>query len=82
MVLKKKLAISDNGFIFDPTTGESYSMNHEAIEILTMLKEGKNDEEIKKRFLDEYDVDELTFERSYLAFIAMLRHYNLLENEE
>ena len=82
MILKKNLAISDSGFIFDPTTGESYSMNEEAIAILKMMKENKSNEEIKQHFLSEYEVDELTFERSFLDFISMLRYYNLIENEE
>jgi len=82
MKLKHKLAISENGFIFDPTTGESFSMNQEAITIINLLKEGKSETEIKELFLKEYDVDETTFDRSYLDFISMLRYYNLLEDEE
>ncbi len=27
MNVKKDIAISDSGFVFDPTTGESYSVN-------------------------------------------------------
>ncbi len=82
MKLKHKLAISDNGFIFDPTTGESFSMNNEAMTILNLLKEGKKENEIKEYFLNEYDVDETTFDRSYLDFISMLRYYNLIEEDE
>ncbi len=81
MKINKKLAISDSGFIFDPTEGESYSLNEEGLEIIRMLNQGKNQEEIKNHFLSNYDVDEATFDRSYLDFISMLRHYNLLEHE-
>ena len=82
MNLKKKIAVSETGFIFDPTTGDSFSLNPVAAEILTLLKDGKNEEEIKKYFLKEYDVDEPTFDRSYLDFIAMLRLYNMVEENE
>lgn len=82
MQLKQKLAVSDSGFIFDPTTGESFSMNEEAIIIFKLLKEGKSEEEIKTYFINEYDVDESTFDRSFLDFVSILRYYNLLENEE
>ncbi|MCX7862633.1 MAG: PqqD family protein [Bacteroidales bacterium] len=81
MKLKPKLAISDSGFIFDPSTGESYSLNEEGLIIVQFLKEGKNEEEIKEHFLNEYDIDETTFSRSYLDFISMLKHFNLIEHE-
>ncbi len=82
MKLKQKLAISDSGFIFDPTTGESFSINQEGLTILQLLKEGKTEEEIKKIFLNEYDVDETVLDRSILDFISMLKNYNLIENGE
>jgi hypothetical protein len=82
MKIKQKLAISDSGFIFDPTTGESFSINQEGLTILQLLKEGKSEEEIKTMFLNEYDVDETTLDRSLLDFISMLKNYNLIENGE
>ena len=82
MKLKKKIAVSETGFIFDPTTGDSFSLNPTATEILNLLKEGKNEKEIKKEITENYDVDETTFERSFLDFIAMLRLYNMIEEHE
>ncbi len=82
MRLKRKLAISENGFIFDPTTGESYSTNNEGIEIIQLLNQQKNDKEIKNYFLQNYDIDEASFERSYLDFVTMLRYFNLIEDDQ
>jgi PqqD family protein of HPr-rel-A system len=82
MKLKKKIAVSETGFIFDPTTGDSFSLNPSAAEILNLLKEGKNEKEIKKEIMASYDVDESTFERSFLDFMAMLRLYNMIEDHE
>lgn len=82
MRLKRKLAISENGFIFDPTTGESFSTNNEGIEIIQLLNQQKSDEEIKSYFIENYDVDMASFERSYLDFISMLRYFNLIEDEQ
>lgn len=82
MKLKKKIAVSETGFIFDPTSGDSFSLNPVAAEILTLMKEGKSEEEIKKHFINNYEVDEPTFERSYFDFIAMLRLYNMIEENE
>jgi PqqD family protein of HPr-rel-A system len=82
MKLKKKIAVSETGFIFDPTTGDSFSLNPSAAEILNLLKDGKNEKEIKKEIMAGYDVDESTFERSFLDFMAMLRLYNMIEENE
>lgn len=82
MRLKRKLAISDSGFIFDPTTGESFSTNVVGAEIIKMLNQNKDESEIKKYFLENYEVDEFTFERSYNDFVTMLRYFNLIENEQ
>ena len=46
MRLKKNIAISESGFVFDPDSGDSYSMNPIGLEILTMMKEGKEQGDI------------------------------------
>jgi hypothetical protein len=65
--------------VFDPNTGDSYSMNPIGIEILNMLKEGSGQEDIFKFVLGKYEVDQDTFEQNYFDFLGMLRQYNLLE---
>ena len=81
MVLKKKLAISESGFVFDPTTGESFSLNETGAEILNLMRDGKSDEEIKQYILKNYEVYEMTFSRSYLDFLGMLKLYNITEEK-
>ena len=39
MQLRKNIAISETGFVFNPTTGDSYSINEVGREILAYLKE-------------------------------------------
>ena len=80
MKLKKNIAISESGFVFDPTSGESFSLNPIAIEILNMLKEGKGQGDIFGFVLKIYDVDRDTFENNYFDFAGMLKQFNLLEN--
>ncbi len=75
---KKELAISETGFVFDPTTGDSYSMNAVGSVILTMLNEGKIKEEIEAEVTEKYDVDSATFENDYYDFIKMLSSFNLI----
>jgi type IV secretory pathway TraG/TraD family ATPase VirD4 len=79
MNIKKDIAISDSGFVFDPTTGESYSLNPLGVEILTLLKDGDDQKEITNFVLQKYEVDSDTFENNYYDFLNMLKQFNLTE---
>ena len=78
-LIKNKIAISESGFIFDPTSGDSYSLNPIAAEIANMIKEEVQEEEIKFKILEKYDVDEATYEKDFYDFKNMLLQYNLTD---
>jgi PqqD family protein of HPr-rel-A system len=80
MQIKKNIAISESGFVFDPGSGESYSLNQSGLEIISMIRQGKSMEEITGFFTSKYDVEASSFERYYYDFIATLKHNQLLEN--
>ncbi len=79
MKIKPSIAISENGFLFDPNSGESFTTNTMGREIVTMLKQHIPEEEIKATLLERYDVDEITLEKNMIDFIAMLHHFNLCD---
>lgn len=79
MIINKKIAISETGFIFNPTTGDSYSMNPIAMEILEMLKKDMKEEEIKNSLLEKYDVSKSVLQKSYDEFIDTLKKLNIIE---
>ena len=79
MRIKPSIAISENGFLFDPGSGESYTTNLVAKEIIFMLKQGIPAEEISVTLASRYEVDEITLEKNLIDFYAMLRHFNLCE---
>lgn len=79
MQLKKNIAISDTGFLFDPSTGDSFTLNPMGIEILGMIKEGKSQAEITSQITSMYDVVEGAFERYFYDFISMLKHHQIIE---
>lgn len=82
MKIKEKLSISDNGFVFDPMTGESYTLNPVGLELLQLLIEEQTKEEIKQFYLANYAVDEWGFEKAYLDFIALLEKNHLISHAE
>lgn len=79
MVVNKKIAISETGFIFNPTTGDSYSMNPIATEILEMLKENLAEDIIKNKLYEKYDVSKSVLNKSYDEFIDTLKKLNIIE---
>lgn len=82
MRIRNNIAISETGFIFDPGTGDSYTLNAVGMEIFGMLKSGRNQEEISQIITDRYDVEESAFERYFYDFVSMLKHYQILEDNE
>lgn len=82
MKIKRNIALSDSGFVFNPTTGDSFSTNPIGIEIIKLLKEGKSEEEVKKLLLKNYMTDEVTLEKDYYDFVNMLVKLQLAEGDE
>jgi hypothetical protein len=82
MKIKKNIALSDSGFIFNPSSGDSFSTNPIGVEILKLLKEGKSTEEISKSILNSYQVDETTIEKDLYDFFKMLEKYKLTDQDE
>ena len=80
MKIRKNIALSDTGFVFNPTSGESFNVNPLGVEIITLMKEDKDFLEIKKTVLGKYEIDDITFEKDYTDFMSLLSQYDLLEN--
>lgn len=81
MKLKKNIAISESGFVFDPNSGESYSLNPIGTEIIELLQNEKTYDEIKTLMLKKYDTDSASFERYFYDFISTLEQFGLVETD-
>ena len=79
-MIKKNIATNEFGFVFNPATGDSYSSNPIAADIINLMKEGLGLTEIKKQLLDKYEVDKLTLEKDMDEFMNLLKENNLLNN--
>ena len=82
MKIKKNIAVSETGFVFDPVTGDSFSLNDTGKEIFELLKSNKTPSEITKHITGGYNIDEPTFERYFYDFVEILKFYHLLEDVE
>jgi hypothetical protein len=79
MKLKKNIATSEAGFIFNPGTGDSFSVNNIGAEILAMFKENKSMKEIIENISLKYEVEKSQLEKDMDDFVSQLFSYNLLE---
>jgi hypothetical protein len=80
MRLRKNIATSQSGFIFNPSTGDSYSANPIAAEILLWLKEGMTAAAVKENLATKYDVGNAQIEKDWDDFTNQLKAANLLES--
>ncbi|MCK5824190.1 MAG: PqqD family protein [Ichthyobacteriaceae bacterium] len=80
MKLKRNIAISETGFVFDPNSGDSFTLNEIGREILELLQKQLSKSDVLVHVLNKYEIDEFTAERNYEDFLGMLKHHNLLEN--
>ncbi len=79
MKLKKNIALSETGFVFDPSTGNSFTVNPIGLEIISYLKEGKSPEEISHGITERYDTDGPGFEKDFADFVNMLQKLKLMD---
>jgi hypothetical protein len=82
MLIKGNIALSENGFVFNPSTGDSFTMNHTGREVLMLIKEGKTNDQIADLMIERYDVDRVILERYLEDFVNELDANNLLEEQE
>lgn len=78
MNISEEIKISDNGFVFNSRTGESFSLNPMGLEIIKLIAANNDFDDIRKSILKKYDVNELTFEKDFYDFYAMLKHHQLM----
>lgn len=79
-MIKKNIATNEFGFVFNPSTGDSYSSNPIAAEIIQKMKESISLEDIKSFLVSKYDVEKSIIEKDVDEFVTILKENNLLAN--
>jgi hypothetical protein len=80
--LISSLAVSESGFVFLPTTGETFTVNEVGRVVLSALQNGKAEDEIAALVAGEYQIDPASFRRDFQDFLMQLKQYQLLESGE
>lgn len=75
----QNLAMNDNGFIFDPNTGYSYTANETGIFILRKLASGLDKDAVRNALQELYEVSEDNFNSDFEHYMLMLESLDMIE---
>lgn len=74
----ERLEIHDEGFVFDPATGESFRLNATALEILKAWRAQQGDTEIAEAIGERYRLPARTAIRDLADFRGRARSFGLV----
>ena len=72
-----QLALSDEGFVFDPQTGDSFQVSTTGMVVMHSLKEGRSDEEIAQQLITHFEVSLEEARRDCTDFRGQLKNFGL-----
>lgn len=73
MKLITDLAISETGFVFDPSTGHTYRLNRIGTHIVKMLQSSGRIDTIAEKIAEKFDIDEEIALEDIKEFITLLK---------
>lgn len=77
----QNLAISDTGFVFDPTSGATFTLNASGLVILNALREGLSLDETIARVCERFEDVAGDTKDEVLDFVQRLRQHGLLPGD-
>jgi PqqD family protein of HPr-rel-A system len=78
----KDIAINATGFVFDPYSGGTFTLNSTGLAIVQSLRDGQSQTEIVARLRREFDGVTGKLEEDVQDFMRSLRECGLLSNSE
>lgn len=69
----RRLAVSESGFVFDPTSGRSFTVNETGVAILRALQQELSLDAIRRDLAVEYEVAPQMLERDLSEFLGSLK---------
>jgi PqqD family protein of HPr-rel-A system len=69
----QQLATNDEGFCFDPRTGETYQLNETAQVVLTELKKGRTEAEVASLLVSGFGISHQEAETDTQEFLQLLK---------
>jgi hypothetical protein len=73
----KRLALSDSGFVFDPVTGKSYTVNETGFWLIKQLQKNSSLDALHAQIILEFEGEAKIIERNVVEFLEQIRQYAL-----
>ncbi len=73
-----QLAVNQDGFAFDPMTGESFTLNPSAVEAVKQFSKGASCEEAAQHLTQVFDVGASDALRDVEDLVSRLKNFNLM----
>lgn len=77
-----QLAMNDNGFIFDPSSGYSYTSNETGLLVLKALQQGRSEDEIILEMVELYEVSQDQVRSDLDHYYRMLEALKLVKIDD
>ena len=77
-----ELAISRSGFVFDPHTGATFTLNLTGLTIVDALKQGATLEQVVSRLRETYAEAPSSLQQDVAVFMAELRQHGLTSGDD
>ncbi len=75
----RQLAVNESGFVFDPVTGHTFTLNDTGLTVLQALKQGTPFDELVDRLQEAFELDgSEDVARDVDDFLARLREHGLV----
>lgn len=74
----RALMLNDNGFAFQPTTGESFQCSETGVAVIKHLLHGISEDHLAFQLADEFDIDLALAEHDIDEFMLTLKSMGLL----
>ena len=77
-----ELAISRSGFVFDPHSGATFTLNLTGLTIVDALKQGATLEQVVSRLRESYAEVPSSLQQDVSMFLAELRQHGLTSGDD
>jgi PqqD family protein of HPr-rel-A system len=77
----RELAISDSGFVFDPRSGATFTLNATALAIVLALRDGLAAPAIEARLRERFEDAPAELVDDVAEFVRLLEHHGILPSE-
>ncbi len=66
------IAVSDTGFVFDPTTGQTFRLNKSALFIVRTLQTGAKLNQVAEKLAEQFNVDKSSAKEDVKEFLSLM----------